>query len=65
MAREVWVSIELVTIPSGKLEPVTRGVFTKKVKALKADNRPKFTYAMPVRLNQVLPDGYFGRHVEQ
>ena len=65
MAREVWICIELVMDPSGKMEPVTRGVFTKKIRALKAGNKAKYTFALPVRLNQILPDGYFMQCVEQ
>ncbi len=65
MAREVWIGIELVMTPDGKLEPVTRGVFTKKVGALRAGNKSKYTFALPVRLNQVLSDGYFMKCLEQ
>ncbi len=67
MAREVWIGIELVKTPSGKLAPVTRGVFTKKVRALRATRSggSKFSFALPARLNQILPDNYFMEHVEQ
>ena len=51
MAREVWIGIELV-----KNEPVVRGVFSKKVRALHLAG--KKMYALPVRINQVLPNDF-------
>ena len=42
---------------------VTRGVFTKKVRAKKA-GRSKHCFVLPVRLNQELADDYFMQHVE-
>ena len=65
MARELWVCMEVVKNAEGDLYSlVTRGVFTKKVRAQHAVANPKRTFVLPVRINQVLPEDYFMQHVE-
>jgi len=65
VAKELWLGIELVKNADGMMEPVVCGAFTKKVRAMKSGDEMKYTFVMPVRLNQVLPDNYFMEHVEQ
>ena len=57
MAREVWIGIEMV-----KDDPIVRGVFSKKVRALHAGGKKMF--ALPVRVNQILPNDFM-KNLEQ
>ena len=67
MAREVWIGIELVKNAEGMFEPTIRGVFSKKVRALNSGNRKdkKYIHALPVRINQRLPESYLMEYLEQ